>query len=307
MQLFKQRKSDRGDSFPRKAFTLPELLVVLVIMGLLAVMLLPARADSRTKSKSIRCVDNLRQVMNAVMMYTHDNHDLLLPNEDSGNSPLGHVWVQGSVGFPIGAAQFNPDILMDPQQCLITSYLNTNISLFRCTADARVGTYQGTNSAMVGAEVPVARSISMNQAVGTICPGFDSSGGGGHSGKPILSVNGPWLDNNHSHRRNSPYRTYGKVSDVITPGPARLWVMLEEDPYSINDGAFAFGMNIPEWIGFPSTLHGMSGVIGFADSHVEIHKWTDQRTRLIGGGLVTRTAVPGSADWAWLNERTSTR
>ena len=66
--------------------------------------------------------------------------------------------------------------------------------------------------------VPAARTGSMNQAVGTICPAFDS--GGGHGGKPTWSVNGPWLDNQHSHHRNAPWRTYGKASEFQMPGAA---------------------------------------------------------------------------------------
>jgi prepilin-type N-terminal cleavage/methylation domain-containing protein/prepilin-type processing-associated H-X9-DG protein len=301
MQLLKQRKSDRGDSFPRKGFTLPELLVVLVILSLLAVMLLPARADSRTKSKSIRCVDNLREIMQAMMMYTHDNHDLFPPNPDDSNT-VGHNWCQGDAGRN-GMDEFNADILMDPQKCLITTYINTNVSLFRCTADTRVGTYQGTDPSKIGTKVPAARSISMSQAVGTICVAFDTSGQ--HSGKPVLSVKGAWLDNNHSNRRNSPWRTYGKLSETVIPGPARLWVLIEEDVNSLNDGGMAVGMQTAEWIDWPATRHAMGCTVTFADGHVELHKWANRST--IVPVPVARRSVPGSADWAWLADRTSAR
>jgi prepilin-type N-terminal cleavage/methylation domain-containing protein len=302
MQTRQSYKTSRRGCSSKRAFTFTELLVVLLVLGLLLLVLIPAQADSRMKSKSVRCLNNLRQIMGAFMMYTHDNHDLFPPNPDDGNTP-GHNWCQGSAGRN-GMDEFNPDILMDPQKCLITTYVNTNVSLFRCPSDVRVGYYQGTNVAKIGTVVPAARSISMNQAVGTICPGYDASGA--HSGKPTLSVNGPWLDNSHGHRRNSPWRTYGRLSDIIIPGPANLWVIMEEDPNSLNDGGFAFGMNTAEWIDFPSTLHGMSGVITFADGHVEQHKWTDPRTPVVGGN-VARRAIPGSADWAWLKDRTSAR
>src|SRR6185369_9195889 len=177
---------------------------------LLALVFLPAHAASRPKSQSVRCMDNLRQIMGAIMMYTHDNHDLFPPNEDDGGAPLGlgHVWVFGIAGVG-GPQEFNPDILANPTLCLITTYINTNVSLFRCPSDLRVGTYQGTDPAKLGSKVPASRSISMNGAVGTRCNSFPS----GHSGKPIIPVNGPWLDNNHSHTANQPWRTYGKVSE----------------------------------------------------------------------------------------------
>lgn len=281
-------------------FTFEELLVVVVTLCLLSFMLFPARADSRAKSKSIRCVDNMRQIMNATLLYTRDNHDFFPPNEEDSNAPAGHAWVSGHVGVG-GSSRFNPDIIADPKKCLITAYVNTNVSLFRCTADLSVGPYQGINPALLGKSVPVARSIAMNQAVGTLCQG--ASSGVGHSGIPTLAANGPWMDGSHTHRRNSPWRTYGKLSEVIIPGPAQLWVMLEEDRFSINDGGFGFIANSPEWIDFPSTLHDMSGVIGFADSHVEIHKWVNKST--VVPTPVSRVSVPGSTDWVWLKERTS--
>jgi hypothetical protein len=245
----------------------------------------------------------MRQIMGAVMMYTHDNHDLFPPNEDS-LAPLGHNWVQGNVA-PGGSARFSPDILADPQRCLLTSYVNSNASIFRCTADLTTGNYTGTNPALFGKRVPIARSVVMNQAVGTICPGISSSSG--HAGIPTLSAHGPWLSGTFNHRRNSPWRTYGKVSETIIPGPAKLWVFIEEDRFSINDGAFAFNVQTPEWIDFPSTLHNMAGVIGFADGRVELHKWVNQST-VVSGGIVTRRSISGdNFDWQWLAERTSAR
>lgn len=300
MQMLRSHGLSRRGSSSKHAFTFTELLVVVGVLVLLLLVLIPAQADSRSKSQGIRCLDNLRQVMNAFMLYTRDNHDLFPPNPDDGNIVIGHNWCPGSAG--VGqSAEFNPDLI--GSRCLLMPYVNTNVSLFRCTADLRMGTYQGADPAKIGTKVPAARSISMNQAVGTICPSFNA--GGGHSGAPTLSVNGPWLDNSHNHRRNSPYRTYGKLADIVVPGPASLWVIMEEDPYSLNDGGFAFGMNVAEWIGFPSTLHGMSGVIAFADSHVELHKWVNQTTRV--PQPIGRVAVPGSADWVWLKERTSAR
>jgi prepilin-type processing-associated H-X9-DG protein len=253
------------------------------------------------KSHGVRCLDNLRQIMGALMMYTHDNHDLFPPNPDDGTTVLGHNWSPGLSG-PGQPAEFNPDLIAS--RCLLMPYVNTNVSLLRCTADMRVGIYQGTDPSKIGTKVPAVRSISMSQAVGTICPSYDT--GFGHSGKPTLSVNGRWLDGSFSHRLNSPYRTYGKLSEVVIPGPSRLWVITEEDPYSINDATIAHNVTTPEWIDFPSTLHGMSCVIGFADGHVEHHKWTDPRTAVVAGN-VNRKSVPNSADWTWFSERTTAR
>lgn len=299
MHTHRSRKDGCQGRESKRAFTITELLVVVGVLILLFLVLLPAQADSRAKSRGVRCLDNLRQIMGAYMLYTRDNHDLFPPNPDDGNTTVGHNWCPGSGGVG-GGNQYDPDLIA--RRCLLMPYVNTNVSLLRCTADLRVGTYQGSDPVKIGTKVPPARSISMNGAVGTICSSFNSVGS--HSGKPSLSVNGPWLDNTHAHRRNSPYRTYAKLADVVLPGPARLLLITEEDPYSLNDANFGFGMSIPEWINFPSTLHGMSCAVGFADAHVELHKWTDSRTAVVAGN-VSRKSVRGSADWEWLKERIS--
>src|SRR5690349_9131735 len=99
--------------------TLAELLAILALVSMLALTLWPARAGSRTKSQSVRCLNNPRQIMGALMLYTHDNHDLFPPNPDDGNTTPGHNWCGGQAGV-LESAEFNPDVLTDPTKCLVT-------------------------------------------------------------------------------------------------------------------------------------------------------------------------------------------
>jgi prepilin-type N-terminal cleavage/methylation domain-containing protein/prepilin-type processing-associated H-X9-DG protein len=286
------------------AFTLLELLVVIAIIGILAAMLMPALDRAKQRAQGAQCLANGRQMMTAIILYANENHDFFPPNPDDANTDPGYNWCSGNAGID-GPQEFDPDVLKDPTRSLLIAYLSGNITVFHCPADPRQGKYQGSDPAFSGKTVPAARTFSMNQAIGTIDPGFDAwefnRTPPKHSGIPDMSVNGPWLDDYDggvAHHRNSPWATYGKTSAIGAPGPSMLWVLVDENPGGLNDAAFAFEMLSPSWIDAPGSYHNGACGFAFADGHSEIHQWIE---RAVDHSDANET------DWDWMQARTSAR
>lgn len=79
-------------SSKRRAFTLAELLVVIMIISILIALLLPALAKARRLALRVACSANVRSLTMATIMYANGNHDVLM---DQGMDRLGSVGVYG--------------------------------------------------------------------------------------------------------------------------------------------------------------------------------------------------------------------
>jgi prepilin-type N-terminal cleavage/methylation domain-containing protein len=69
----------RFPSNVRRCFTIVELLVVVAIIAILVALLLPALRSARESAKSIVCMNNLRTLGQAFMMYAND-HEGFFPD-----------------------------------------------------------------------------------------------------------------------------------------------------------------------------------------------------------------------------------
>ena len=283
------------DADQTRAFTFVELLVVIAVLALMVCIIATARAASRPNFQGALCLNNLKQLMAAFTMYTHDSVEIFPPNPDTISSVPAANWVGGSsTGWmPAGSSGSsdagNPNFLTDPRYDVFANYIRTNISVFHCPFDPRVAPYTGFDTNLFGTHIPVVRSISMNGGVGTK---------GGNAGN--ASVDGPWLNGSHNHIANQPYATFGRWSDFKVARPSDIWVLGDDDPWTINDAALSVIAAMPDTVDYPNVFNDNSTTFSFGDGHVETHKW---KSNLFIHSIVPgrTTAQPGSQyqDWFW--------
>ncbi|HTR41602.1 MAG TPA: prepilin-type N-terminal cleavage/methylation domain-containing protein [Pseudomonadales bacterium] len=267
----------RGSKY-NQGFTLIELLVVIAIIAILAAILLPVLEKAQEKAQETYCMNNTRQIMLGWRMYAEDNNDILAPNDypyqtpyrTASNQRALYCWVCGTMASSYDANRIQE--LTDPVGTALTPYV-TNPKVYRCAADNYIDTYSGH-------QVHV-RSYSMNSAVGTVW--YSSSTYNTSGGPPLgTAVQGGWLGGASYNGSQTTWLTYGKLSSFIRPGPANTFVIMDENPITINDASIAISAAASPGntylIDYPSGNHANGAGIAFADGHAVTHKWLDPRT-----------------------------
>ena len=203
---------------------------------------------------------------------------LMYADDYNGRLTTAWTWCPGWLAYDGGTDNTNLNLL---RSGVLFPYTKS-VAVYKCPAD------RSRSRGQMGD--PRVRSISMSQAFRT---------------------------HPEEHWSSPPWRIFQKSSDMVRPPPSLLWVMIDENPDSVNDAAFAMKMDFQGtralWQDGPATYHGGGCGFTFADGHSEIRKWKDPRTVKPPMLATYRFGFPfgqlhrDSVDIAWVQERTTSK
>jgi prepilin-type processing-associated H-X9-DG protein len=83
--------------------------------------------------------------------------------------------------------------------------------------------------------------------------------------------------------------------------------MVDEDPWSINDGALAVSAGTAKWVDYPATFHNNACGFSFCDGRAQVHKWQGTSMQCNGPTVGARPVTFTDPDWRWLVQHSTVR
>jgi prepilin-type N-terminal cleavage/methylation domain-containing protein len=236
--------------FPTQAhaFTLIEMLVTILIIGILAAILLPVLANAKKAAQQTYCINNMHEFNLALRMYADDNLNIFIP------------FVNGSVTYQAGGYYVPPTLAGNNdfsgvsstaalqnceqalQNCLLFPYVK-NTKIFVCPGDTRVTLTPGNGFAY----------CTYSKTQNFAGDAYDNYWGMGANCEKDADV-------------DNPVQTFDIVEDTDWRG--------------YNDGTWVVTWDLASssftWIDPLAMYHVNANNWGYLDGHVASHAWQDQ-------------------------------
>ncbi len=250
----------------RRGFTLIELLVVIAIIAILMAILMPALNRAREQGKRAGCLNNLKQLTLAWIMYADENDDKIV-NGDSGEYNItanGKFWV---------LRDWDASMTLQTKIKAITDgalYPYTqSLPLYKCPT---VGRNTGQTNFLSALTRTYSIADSMN------CKDW------GEMRAKIIKKRTLIKDPTH--------RVVFLDDGGTCPSALGGWTV--RDLFNLRSNM--------TWWDPPPVRHGDGTNYGFADGHSDYHKWVDPRTIEFGKLVPPRAgsgSQPDNEDLTW--------
>ena len=247
----------RDRTMPRRGFTLIELLVVIAIIAILMAILMPALNRAREQGKRAGCLNNLKQLTLAWIMYADENDDKIV-NGDSGEYNIHaneRSWVMKDWDLSMTRATKLKAIL----DGALYPYTQTP-KLYKCPT--------------VGRDTGQANMISAILRTYSITDAMNCKDWGEMRAKMIKK---------RMLIKDATYRVVFLDDGGTCPSALGGWTV--RDLFNLRTNQ--------TWWDPPPVRHGDGTNYGYADGHSDYHKWVDPRT-IEFGKRVPPTAGSGS-------------
>jgi prepilin-type N-terminal cleavage/methylation domain-containing protein/prepilin-type processing-associated H-X9-DG protein len=240
-----------GSACRGQAFTLIELLVVIAIIAILAALLLPALGGARERTRTVSCLNNLRQLQVCWFQYADDNAGTMVPNNfvyfvsvgSSNSSRLGEdslTWCHS-----LAPLDTNP---INHSSSLLFAY-HSSPGIYHCPADR--STVEGRP------DLPRNRSYNMSNSINC----WQADG----------------------YRKYSQIRNPVSLFVFIDTHENTIW----DSTFGVLElGSFWQDY----WLDVPADRHQRGANISFTDGHAETWRWRSGKSNNYIGGHVANDA-----------------
>ena len=232
-------------------FTLIELLVVIAIIALLLAVLMPGLGLARSKAQGLVCQAHVNQMLVAYHAYADDNDDGLVSGDTSKKMRKGAPWSYSWVTPP---QHEDGTVLPDDQVPTLE---------------------QEVRGIVGGCLYPYVKDTKLYHCKGAQEERFN----GGYRSYSITGL----MNGEHANPASTgshPELAVTNRTQIIRPD-TKVVFLENTDSRGWNMGSWVMDVTGLAWVDPFAIWHGGSSTLGFADSHVEAHKWVSKSTRIL--------------------------